>query len=245
MPKSITKESGALAVRPRPDRMIEEFLSEKLTITLNELRQRAWEIGADASLEAVYNEMKRLRRLREALAALVLGESSTVVKPSYLVSSSFLRKAFQTLTKTRDEHLVYATGPEDGRVLFALTRLVTFNLAARSAAHAAPEPRSQLKALMQLDENEERLLATFHSHTRTGVGATTPSSVDHSTQKGLEELGYPTIGAVFSRDGYVRFYAVNRGFRVVVSGAGVEKIEESLFRLTDTGRSSLLRRRSR
>jgi proteasome lid subunit RPN8/RPN11 len=167
-----------------------------------------------------------------------------VFTPSYLVSASFLHEAFDALTKTGDEHLVYATGPEDGKKLFALTRLVTFDLAEASVVGAAPDPASQLKALAELDRNGERLLATFHSHPGKGAGATAPSGVDLSTQEGLEKLGYPAIGVVFSRNGFVRFYAANRDFRVVVSGSGIESVEERLFRLADANPRALFCRRT-
>ena len=226
----------------RPDQLIDGFLSEKLQATLDELRRQAWQTDGSEMPEAPYDALKRLRQLRAALTTLMSeGEATDSRHSVYLISASFLREAFAALTRTRDEHLVYATGPDDGKRLFALTRLVRFNLAQRGLAHAAPERTSQLTALSQLDKNGERLLATFHSHPGRGAGSTTPSGVDLSTQRGLEKNGYPAIGAVFSRDGYVRFYSVNRLFHVTVSGAGVKQVSDQLFQIADVQPQSLRR----
>jgi len=223
--------------------LLADFLKQNLAAALAEVERRAWETD-DGAVEASLEQVRRLRELRRALAAMAKDQVEASHDPTYLVAASFLRDAFRTLTKTHDEALVYATGPEDGKRLFALTRLVTFELAKSSAAYASPDPASQSDALAQLDADGERLLATIHSHPGSGARATTPSCVDLATQETLERYGYPTIGVVCSRDGYVRFYVVNRPFRVFVSGAGVERVEERLYRLTDTTPRSLFRRRN-
>ena len=132
--------------------------------------------------------------------------------------------------------------PEDSKQAFAITQLVTFKLAEKSRVGATPDPTSQLAALTELDQRGERLLAVLHSHPGRGAGATMPSSVDRATQDGLEKMGYPTIGAIFSRDGFVRFFSVNRRFRVAVSGAGVEPAGDRIFRLADVAPKTFLQR---
>jgi proteasome lid subunit RPN8/RPN11 len=222
-----------------PEQLVDGFLQETLAGALIELDAQARGMGDDQAVERTYTRVRELRRLRRAVESLAHGVTADTGGAVYLASASFLAEAFRTVTPTPDEHLVYATGPEDGKRLFALTRLVTFELAERGIAHAAPDPASQIAALTELDRSEERLLATFHSHPGKGPGATTPSSVDLSTQAGLEKMGYPTIGAIFCRDGFVRFFSVNRRFRVVVSGAGIEQLEAHLFHLTEVAEKSL------
>lgn len=241
--KSVFANQSPVQTPPdRPDQLIDGFLSEKLQATLDELRRQAWQTDGTDMPDSTYDTLKRLRQLRSALATLMSKDEVVDARTStYLIGAAFLREAFAALTKTADEDLVYATGPEDGKRLFALTRLVTFDLAQRSLAHAAPEHSSQLAALSQLDRNKERLLATLHSHPGRGAGSTAPSSVDLSTQRGLEKNGYPSIGAIFARDGYVRFYSVNRLFRVAVSGAGVRQVDDKLFQVEDVQPKSLLR----
>ena len=225
-------------------RLIGDFLEASLTATLTDLQTKAWALGGDDELGSAFERVKQLRRLREALRTIVTRPGGGEQEPVYLVSSSLLREAYELVTKTRDESLIYATGPEDAGSLFALSQLVTFDLESASCAHASPEPKSQLTALAQLEKDGQRLLATLHSHPWRGAQATTPSSVDLNTQAELERMGYPTIGVVVSRTGHVRFYSKNRPFRVAVSGAGIEKLEDKLFRLLDTRQRFVFGRRS-
>jgi hypothetical protein len=228
------KVIGAEASPEHNIRLLEEHLSEELSGIFEKFRQHGWQTDGVEILDEIYARLKKLRKMRSALAIVRShAENGDDGCFTYLISASFLKSAHQTLTKTRDEDLVYVTGPDDGERLCALTRIVRFDLAQQSAAYAVPESTSQLRALLQLDENEERLLATLHTHTTCVPERTKPSTVDLSTQRGLEKNGYPAIGCIFSRNGYVRFYSVDRLFRVVVSGAGVKQIDDFLFRITD------------
>ena len=215
--------------------LVDGYLSESLSAALEELRQQAWQTDGAGMPEATYNRLKRLQKMRSALVSLAAqGGIGNPGHFTYLISASFLQSAHRALTKTRDEDLMYATGPDDGTRLCAITKLVAFDLAQKGIAHAIPELSSQIRALMQLDKNEERLLATLHSHPGSGADRTSPSPTDLSTQQGLEKNGYPAIGGIFSRDGYVRFYSVNRPFRVTVSGAGVKQVDDCLFQIIDS-----------
>ena len=40
------------------------------------------------------------------------------------------------------------------------------------------------------------------------------------------------LGAIFSRDGYVRFFRLDRSFEIEIYGEGVEKHEDNVYRLT-------------
>lgn len=224
-----------------PIELVRGFVRTTLDDALETLVKRAREGEDEGEVERAFGRVREVRRLRRAIDTLAKGPTPArePAVPVYLVSAAFLAHSFSLLTQTRDEHLVYATGPEDGKELFALTRLVEFDLAEKSPGRAVPDPRSQIVALSKLDQCEERLLATFHSHP---AGVTEPSDTDLSTQKRLEEMRYPAIGAVFSRDGFIRFYSVDRPFRVVVSGAGCKKVEERLFRLDAAGPKSLFRK---
>jgi proteasome lid subunit RPN8/RPN11 len=230
------EESGDIP----PARLVDRFLQETLAGTVTDFESRTQDLGDDAGLDRMYARVKELRRLRRAVDVMAQGGAVEEPEPLYLLSTSFLADTYKALTKTPDEHLVYATGPEDKKRVFAVTRLVTFALADKSRAHAVPDPKSQTEALVELDRRGERLLAMFHSH--PGYGAPGPSPTDLNTQGNLERMRFPTIGAVFSRNGFVRFYSVNRSFRVVVSGTGCERLEDCLFRLTDAAPRSILQK---
>jgi len=224
------------------ERIAVEFLERALDGAAAEFGERAIGTADDGAVTQSYGRVMELRQVRQAVRTLARGVVPDAAEPLYLVGSSFLMGAYNALTETSDEHLVYATGPEDGKRAFAISQLVTFELAEKSAVSAAPDPTSQLEALTELDRRGERLLAVLHSHPGRGAGATTPSSVDRSTQEGLEKMGYPTIGVIFSRDGFVRFFSVNRKFRVAVSGTGIEPAGDHIYRLSDVASKSFLQR---
>jgi len=225
-----------------PGQLVTTFVERSLDAAVAQLSERAIGAPDDWTVREAFGHVMELRGVLHAAKALARGVTSDAVEPLYLVGASFLTGAFETLTKTPDEHLVYATGPEDGKRAFAISQLVTFELAEKSAVSASPDPTSQLEALTELDRRGERLLAVLHSHPGHGAGATTPSSVDRSTQEGLEKMGYPTIGAIFSRDGFIRFFSVNRPFRVAVSGTGIERAGEHVYRLTSVAPKSFIQR---
>ena len=77
------------------------------------------------------------------------------------------------------------------------------------------------------------LTGCFHSHPGSGKGSVSPSSTDIKNQKKLENTGYKCISAIFSRDGFIRFFTVNNPFEVKVVGKGVECVAENVYRLTE------------
>jgi len=178
-------------------------------------------------------EARRLLQLRQSLAFLARAAQKRTRVPTYLVGAEFLHDAARRLTRTQNEDLVYVTGLADGDGVFALTKLVRIALR-RGPAHATPVPASAARTLARLDAAGELLLAMLHSHPGDGPGATLPSDEDLQTQERLERAEYPTIGAIVSRDGHVRFYGVNRRFRVAISGEGYQDLGDSLFYTSGT-----------
>jgi hypothetical protein len=225
-----------------PSDLLQRHFEESLAAALDTLNHNAWH-DSKAELRKSLHSVRRLFDLRKALTTVVSTEQQERAIPLYIVSGRFLREAYESLTQTQNEALVYVTGPEDGKDTFVLSRLVPFQLAQASRGHATPDPVSQMEALEGLSSEGQALLATFHSHPGHGASATHPSGTDLSTQGQLERLGYPTIGAIFSRNGFVRFYSKDRHFEVFVSGSGITKVEEHVFRITDTANSHKLNRR--
>jgi proteasome lid subunit RPN8/RPN11 len=218
------------------------FLDEQSRLVADHLADVA--VGDDGeALDEACDIARRLLRIRVGVAILTRVMERVQGSATYLVGARFLRSAAKRLTRTRFEDLVYVTGPEAGTSIFALTTLVSFDLD-RSTVHATPIIDSQRKALASLENSQERLLATLHSHPGRGAKCTSPSDEDLSTQARLERSEYPTIGGIVSRDGFLRFYAVDRVFRVAVSGAGITQIDERLFHL-DIPKANVTRRRAK
>lgn len=215
--------SGMLGIEAK----LQAYLRDQSERAAAALQREA--LGDDErAFDSACGQARRLLQLRQSLACLTTAAETRSRIPTYLVGAEFLHDAARRLTRTQNEDLVYVTGLADGDGGFALTRLVRIALK-RGVAHATPVPASAARALASLDAAGELFLAMFHSHAGDGAGATRPSKEDLNTQERLERAEYPTIGAIVSRDGHVRFYAVNRRFRVAISGDGYEEVGDSLF----------------
>lgn len=153
-------------------------------------------------------------------------------RPLYLCCSWFLRECLESLTRCDKESMLYTTGLELGSVR-TLDRQLGFQYKEQTGVYVAAESQSNRNTLAKLDSAGQRLLAWFHSHPGRGASATLPSDIDNDHQGDLEQGGYPAIGAIFSRDGYVRFFSSEKEFDVIILGKNMEHIHEKLFKLTN------------
>ncbi len=179
----------------------------------------------------------KIRHTNEFLSALDLIEAETKPKEAngprrYAVSSLFLHESFRKLTADQDEQFFFVTGAEVDGVM-VLDQRAEFIHQERTMMGVKADPRSTLKLLIKLEQFGHRLLAHFHSHPGRGADATHPSGTDEKFQKRLESGGHVAIMVIFSRDGFVRFVRLDESQDVEVYGAGVEKHESGIFRLTN------------
>jgi hypothetical protein len=154
------------------------------------------------------------------------------VPNAYLVGSMFLYDSYQRLNRGPEEHLFFVTGLRLGKLL-TLDHICEFKVESASRVHARGDISSSHLTLINLDNLGHRLHALFHKHPGKGIGATFPSSTDIQTQERMERGGYPVIGAVFSEDGYIRFFSANRQFMVNIYGKGVNCVDDKVFQLAD------------
>jgi len=108
-------------------------------------------------------------------------------------------------------------------------------LEAHSPVNAQANQQDLQKLLIELSGWGHSLYGLFHSHPGYGKGATQPSGVDLDTQKLYEQGGYPLVSAIFSRDGYVRFFSSNP-LAITVFGTGVEQDDEHIFKIQTLNR---------
>jgi hypothetical protein len=155
--------------------------------------------------------------------------------PVYVVSPVTLAQAYAHLTPRlpesgeEPEGMLAVTGvQQDG--WRTLEHLIDVPLAKQSATTASFDMRQFARIAITLYEKGLALHAIFHSH--RFAGQPQPSPVDWRLQDLLDQGGYPAIQAVFSEDGYVRFFA-RRPFSVTVAGKGVQCVDQaaSLYRL--------------
>lgn len=167
--------------------------------------------------------------------------SSLEPKPilKYRTGSLFLRECFTYLTAAPEEAIHLVSGLELEKDVFLLDRLEKVQYQA-SIIGAKADMNDLFKKLFELDEKYGHLLlAVCHSHPFKGIIGTCPSGTDYNLQKRLETAGYKTIQAIFSRDGYIRFFSDKLDFEIEIYGKGIQKIiekgNERIFRLTEIG----------
>lgn len=149
----------------------------------------------------------------------------------YAVSSLFLHECFKALTADRDEQFFFITGAiVDGTNV--LDQRLEFKHTKRSMVSVVGNQADTHRLLIKLEQFGHRLLAHFHSHPGDGLDATRPSGTDTGFQKRLEDAGYPTVAAIFSRDGYIRFFRLDDDLEIEIYGSGVEQHGKNRFRLT-------------
>lgn len=204
--------------------------------------------GAAAAAERI----RTLHTLSEEMKALVnayLSESLTFEKteehhlppaqypvtiPVYCVSSMTLHECYRYLvqkkpgTNEEPEWMLAVTGLRIGPFL-TLEHWLEFELAEQSWAQAAADMKAFTQLMLELDEYGQALHALFHSHRLNGPPR--PSGIDMNLQETLEQASYPAIQAVFSQDGYVRFFARARPFEMLVYGQEIQKHGRFLYRL--------------
>lgn len=158
----------------------------------------------------------------------------------YLIGSWFLYDSFHYCTQSPVlgdsgghgyEWMHFATGVMVGNVR-TIERIVTFPLAKQSPVYVEGEPMATRDVLIEMSEYGYALHAVCHSHPGVGIMATKPSSIDRDHQERLERGGYPVVSCIYSRDGFVRFFSVNRPFAIEVYGKGVKRIGDTTFHLT-------------
>ena len=153
---------------------------------------------------------------------------------TYIMSSLLILNCFEYLDLTEAESLLYASGFEIDRNTLIIDRLVQVDMAMQNSCYVNAETRSSHQALVKMEKYGQRLFGLFHIHPGNGEGAAFPSMLDLMTMDKFETAGYQTIGAVFSRDGWIRFFSTNnKKYKVKVIGTGVEQYDNKTFKLTE------------
>jgi len=179
---------------------------------------------------------KQICQMNDFLQSLDLIEAETGPKQAtttkrYVVSSLFLHESFKKLTADRDEQFFFITGSEtDGALV--LDQMLEFAHKKRTIGGVEGDERSTHRLLIKLSQFGHRLLGHFHSHPGHGVQQTRPSGTDENFQRRLENAGHVAVAAIFSRDGYVRFWRLDNSVEIQIHGTGVEQHEQNVYRLT-------------
>jgi hypothetical protein len=166
-----------------------------------------------------------------------------VRKPTrFLIPSLLLTQSYQHVCPPNvrvrgayngfQEEFHYATGVMIDGQTFVVTHIVPVRYAHQASGGLRVADASNITALANLDRIGLPLLMHFHSHPGFGRESNRPSSVDRAFQERLERGGHRAIGGIFSRDGFVRFFAGDLDrFVVEVHGKNIRKVSDNEFKL--------------
>ena len=149
----------------------------------------------------------------------------------YVISSLFLHDSFNYLNKGKVESLHFVTGPQVGNIAM-LDRIIDLPLETQTFVFARAETIAVRKVLIYLSRCDHKLRGCFHIHPGLGIDSTMPSGIDLRLQETLDKGGYKAVGAIFSRDSYIRFYS-SLDFEIQIYGKGVDRINGRVFRITE------------
>jgi hypothetical protein len=150
---------------------------------------------------------------------------------TYVVDSWFLHDLIAHLTPNQDEEITYVTGISFGRVKI-LSRICDVTLEKQSVVYARATASSCTETLATILENGNTLHVMAHSHPGRGAAATQESSIDVNYLGNIQRAGADVIGIIVTRDGFVRFFTVEKPFGVWVQGNGVTQVQENVFQIT-------------
>lgn len=200
------------------------------------------------NVDALIKDLKRLSKLQsldkselmQKHLLLIAGINNLIIRtldrvrePAYVLSSLFLQDCFNFLNRQEEESMHFVTGVEIGETKI-LDRIVPFKISMRSVVGAQGDSIDVNRVLIQMDELKLKLLGYFHIHPGCGPNSNFPSVVDQNLENLLERGNYQAIGAIFSRDGFIRFHSP-RHLNIQIYGEGVEKINDRLYHLVKVG----------
>jgi hypothetical protein len=223
-------------VKHRSDHTVEELL----TAVSVELKQ-----GRRDLFDIVWEELSFLGDVEQLLALAAQPGQITPPAPAreptlpvYVVNSIFLADCHRfLLSDAKGYELMHlVTGSKVSASTRTLDRMEQVALASHSAIHAEADQHDLQRRLIGMSEWGLSMHGLFHAHPGQGIGATRPSGKDLNTHERYERGGYPLVGAIFVRDGYVRFFSHNRPFTIHLSGTGVRQYEEHVFKIENPGR---------
>lgn len=148
---------------------------------------------------------------------------------TYLTDVMTLQEAHCLMTRGTDEWMLAVTGAKHGNN-YTLSRLFEMGAAHQSKMAFKGDDEAIFQVLGSLSKAGLLLQGVFHSHRFNGTPS--PSGVDKALQKCLESGGYPVVQAVFSDDGYVKFFGGEHPFEVRVTGS-CERISKNVFKLNN------------
>ena len=112
-----------------------------------------------------------------------------------------------------------------------MSRICAVEPQRQSPVYAKGKAQSCSDVLIEILERGQRLYAVAHSHPGSGPEATHESSTDVKYLGRIQRAGADAIGVIVTRDGYVRFFSVEKPFEVEIQGKGITHVSEDVVRV--------------
>lgn len=148
---------------------------------------------------------------------------------TYLMDTGYLREVRDYVLQGEPEWMVAASGPRADKhvVLDRMVGITEYDKQSPTSAKATTD--AILAALYSFDEQGMALNGLLHSHRWSGRQS--PSGRDKEMARILDSGGYTVIQAIFSEDGYITFFAGQHPFEVHISGKGVARVDQTIWKL--------------
>lgn len=212
---------------------VKREIDHNMEALLKEIAQACRECDIDKAT-SFFQQTLFTRKIGKLFTDLSFPAATETSQLKFVLSSMFLRDSYNFLNVNKKiESLHFLTGPQVGNIVI-LDRIVDFEKEIQSPVFAKGKSDSVQKVLIELDKYKHKLHGCFHIHPGTGANATLPSNIDFELQKTLDRGGYKVLHAIFSRDGYIRFYSsLNVQIQTYGKGVEIEDEREKLYRLIE------------
>jgi len=207
-------------------------LCARSTCILSDMQRLILNEGDFAGAEGLLARLRDLGEMRLFLKDLDQSQQATE-DAIFAIGSETLYAAYEKLCEVKTESILYAIGSNFGDIR-TVERLIPLKLDKSEMAYASADPIASSKVLIGLEHYGSLLTCYFHAHPGNGSEANHPSSIDINNHTRLEAGNYCTVGGIFSRDGYLRFFTDKMAFRIIISGKGVKRVGADLWKLTAT-----------
>lgn len=154
--------------------------------------------------------------------------TAALERDTFLFSSWTLLETFHHCCADDNEGLCVVAGCDVMHVR-AGTHVIPLECEERNPVFAQAMQDEISQVAFEIANAGHRMVAIIHSHPGTGPQANHHSATDARTQRAWEATT-KIVSGIWSRDGYLRFFTVEKPYEVVVVGTGVEQVEPAFFR---------------
>lgn len=204
--------------------LVRSLLGEEIAEVEREIKNEVLEdnFNSDSSL-------KRLMRLARTWKAMKLltSDEETELPEIFITDPLFLKECYSILFPAKVERELFLTGVKIGK-FNVLTKRVKIK-EREWKSHVEDLPESSHRELKRIDKLGMPFLGAFHSH--PGTLNPGPSKTDLNQFESYEEHGHRALGAIFTKNGLLRFFTQNLDFEILITGSKLEKKRRNLYRL--------------